>query len=130
MGKGNVTRTFPLHPRLIPTLERLRIRRRPSRRGHDWIFRGRWTQPVHPTTIWTWVRQVSADAGLPAVPTHVLRHTALATALDNCRDLRAVQELAGHAWPETTAGYTRVTKRRLVEAVGAISYGEEREQSA
>lgn len=125
VGKGNVTRTLPLHPRLGSALENLRDRRRPSRRGRDWIFRGRWTEPVHPTTIWTWVREVSAGAGLPAVPTHVLRHTALATALDNCRDLRAVQDLAGHAWPETTAGYTRVTKRRLVDAVGAIQYGEE-----
>ena len=70
------------------------------------------------------MREVAADAGMK-VPTHVLRHTALATALDNCHDLRAVQELAGHARPETTAGYTRVTARRLTEAVGAIHYGEE-----
>lgn len=124
VGKGNVTRVCPLHPSLHPTLERQRETRRPSRRGHDWIFRGRWGAPVNPTTIWTWVREVAHDAGLPAVPTHVLRHTALATALDNCRDLRAVQELAGHAWPETTAGYTRVTRNRLVDAVGAICYGE------
>jgi integrase len=38
------------------------------------------------------------------------------------RDLRAVQELAGHASPETTAGYTRATRRRLLEAVAAIEY--------
>jgi integrase/recombinase XerD len=125
VGKGSVTRTFPIHPSLLRSLEQLRERRRPSRRGHDWIFRGRWAEPVNPTTVWGWVREVSADAGLSAVPTHVLRHTALATALDNCRDLRAVQELAGHAWPETTAGYTRVTRRRLVDAVDAIRYGEE-----
>jgi len=125
VGKGNITRTFPLHPSLSRHFETLRERRGPSRRGHDWIFRGRWLEPVHPTTIWTWVREVAADAGLPAVPTHVLRHTALATALDNCRDLRAVQELAGHALAETTAGYTRVTRRRLVDAVGSIHYGEE-----
>jgi integrase len=124
VGKGDVTRTFPLHDELRPTFEQAAAHRRPSRRGHDWIFRGRWAEPVHPTTIWLWVREVADDAGLGAVPTHVLRHTALATALDNCRDLRAVQMLAGHARPETTAGYTRVTRRRLVDAVTAIHYGE------
>ena len=125
VGKGDVTRTFPVHATLVEAFASRRPLRRPSRRGHDWIFRGRWTEPVHPTTVWLWVREVALEAGLAAVPTHVLRHTALATALDNCRDLRAVQELAGHARPETTAGYTRVTRHRLEEAVRSIAYGEE-----
>jgi integrase len=124
VGKGEATRTFPLHEELREAFGGAASERRPSRRGHDWIFRGRWGEPVHPTTIWLWVRLVADEAGLGAVPTHVLRHTALATALDNCRDLRAVQMLAGHARPETTAGYTRVTRRRLVDAVTAIRYGE------
>jgi integrase/recombinase XerD len=125
VGKGDVTRTFPVHTSLAEAFASRRPQQVPSRRGHDWIFRGRWTQPVNPTTVWLWVRQVAEEAGLPAVPTHILRHTALATALDNCKDLRAVQELAGHARPETTAGYTRVTPRRLLEAVESIDYGEE-----
>jgi integrase len=125
VGKGDVTRTFPVHSTLARAFASRRPQARPARRGHDWIFRGRWTEPVHPTTIWLWVREVAEEAGLEAVPTHVLRHTALATALDNCRDLRAVQELAGHARPETTAGYTRVTRSRLLDAVEAIAYGEE-----
>jgi integrase/recombinase XerC len=125
VGKGDVTRTFPVHANLVAAFASRRPQQRPARRGHDWIFRGRWTEPVNPTTLWLWVRQVAEEAGLGAVPTHVLRHTALATALDNCRDLRAVQELAGHARPETTAGYTRVTAQRLVEAVRSIDYGEE-----
>lgn len=123
VGKGDMTRTFPLHPEILGAFSDARDRRRPSRRGHDWIFRGRWCEPVNPTTIWLWVRQVADEAGIGAMPTHVLRHTALATALDNCRDLRAVQALAGHSRPETTAGYTRVTRQRLVDAVGAIHYG-------
>jgi integrase/recombinase XerD len=124
VGKGDVTRTFPVHTSLAEAFASHRSQARPSRRGHDWVFRGRWAAPVHPTTIWGWVRDVAREAGLPGVPTHVLRHTALATALDNCHDLRAVQELAGHARPETTAGYTRVTRHRLEEAVSSIRYGE------
>ena len=44
------------------------------------------------------------------------------TVEDNTGDLRAVQSLAGHASPETTAGYTRATRARLVAAVTAIEY--------
>jgi len=53
---------------------------------------------------------------------HELRHTALATALDRTKDLRAVMTFAGHARPETTAGYTRTTRKRLEAVVAAIDY--------
>jgi integrase/recombinase XerC len=86
------------------------------------VFPGRFGGPQNPTTVWGWVREVSSTAGLPPVPTHVLRHTALATALDATGDLRTVQEIAGHASPETTAGYTRVTRKAMARAIGAIDY--------
>jgi len=125
VGKGDVTRSIPLHPALLDAAGSLRIAVPPTPkgpRGAEWVFPGRFGGPVNPTTVWTWVRELSAAAGIPAVPTHVLRHTCLATALDATRDLRAVQELAGHARPETTAGYTRVRRDRLVETVQAIEY--------
>ena len=59
---------------------------------------------------------------MPSTRTNVTPGGAIATALDNTRDLRAVQDLAGHARPETTAGYTRVRKNRLVDAVAALAY--------
>lgn len=86
------------------------------------MFTGAGGGPLNPTTVWTWVRTVAASAGLPSVPTHVLRHTCLTTALEATGDLRAVQEFAGHARPETTAGYTRTSKRRLEAAVASICY--------
>ena len=117
VGKGDRTRSVPLHPVVLVSLnERSRVA------TDEWVFPGRWDGPVNPTTVWLWVREVAAAAGLDAVPTHVLRHTALATALDSTHDLRAVQELAGHARPETTAGYTRVRRNRLIDVVSAIDY--------
>jgi integrase len=53
----------------------------------------------------------------------VLRHTALAEANDRSRDLRTVQEIARHSRPETTAGYTRTTSRRMAAVVAMIDYG-------
>jgi integrase len=126
IGKGDREREFPLHPYIVEALEgrREEFRRSGSAslRRLEYVFPGRAGGPQNPTTIWVWVREVAEDAGLGPVPTHVLRHTALATSLDTTGDLRAVQELAGHASPETTAGYTRATRRRLQAAVDAITY--------
>ena len=74
--------------------------------------------------FWTWSRRLGYEALAHPVATHVLRHTAIATLNDRTRDLRAAQAFAGHASPETTVLYTRVTRDRLVEAVSAISYEE------
>jgi integrase len=126
IGKGDRQRVIPLHRVVVDALagHRAEIRRSGSvsRRRLEYVLPGRSGGPQNPTTVWLWVREVAELAGVGPVATHVLRHTALATSLDNTGDLRAVQSLAGHASPETTAGYTRATRARLVAAVTAIEY--------
>ena len=61
-------------------------------------------------------------AGLEGFRLYALRHTALTRAWRATKDLRLVQELAGHASPLTTTIYTHVDpaeKRRAAELVGA-----------
>lgn len=116
VGKAERTRTFPLHPVLLGALL-------DAPRRAPWVFPGAGrTGHANPATIWTYVRRVAEAAQMPPVKPHQLRHTALATALDRTKDLRAVQDFAGHARPETTAGYTRTTGRRLEAVVSAIDY--------
>lgn len=115
LGKGGTDCQIPAHPVVLDALAELP-------RSSEWVFPGRWGGASNPTTVWGWVRQVAAEAGLGAVTTHQLRHTCLATANDATRDLRAVQEFARHARPETTAGYTRVTARRLHAVVASLDY--------
>ncbi len=117
-GKGELDADLPVRPELLEAIARFR----PHPSG--FIFPGRYGGPVTGTTVWNWVREVAADAGL-TVSTHVLRHTALATANDLTHDLRSVQAFARHARPETTALYTRVTAKALVSVAMAISYREE-----
>lgn len=118
VGKGDVSATVPLHPVVAEALDELRG----AHLASPYVFPGRDGGPSNPTTVWGWVRAVATEAGLGQVPTHVLRHTALATALDATGDLRAVQEFARHADPLTTAGYTRVRGRRLDAVVQSIDY--------
>jgi len=115
IGKGNVERDVPIHPSLADLLER-------ARNASEFVFPSPYGGAINPTTLWGWVKDVARDAGVGDVATHILRHTCLTTALEGTRDLRAVQELAGHASPETTAGYTRVSRARMVEVVGSLDY--------
>lgn len=116
IGKGDQPAELPLHPIVLGALDRL------PRADDTWVFPGRFGGSVHPTTVWTWARAVADQAGLGQVPTHVLRHTCLATANDATGNLRATQSFARHVKPETTARYTRTTARRLTSVMEAIDY--------
>jgi len=121
VGKGTKRRTIPLHPVTISALAG-------TEHGDEpWIFPGRhFTEHpnghVSPATIWIWIREIADGVGVGLVKPHWLRHTSLATQNDNTGDLRTVQAFAGHSRPETTAGYTRATSKRLEASVLSINY--------
>ncbi len=114
VGKGDVEARLPVHEVVLRYMASL------PHRG-PFIFPGRFGGSVNPATIWDWVREVAREAGLGEVPTHVLRHTALTAANDVTGDLRATQEYPRHAKPETTAGYTRASEKRLREVAEAVA---------
>ena len=63
---------------------------------------------------WAIVRRHGDAAGLAGrLSPHVLRHSCATHMLDHGADIRAVQELLGHASISTTQVYTRVTTERL-----------------
>lgn len=116
VGKQLVTREVPVHHKLAERLA-------PLARSSGYVFPGsRGRSHVTKATIWNWVHLVSQAALGALVAPHQLRHTAIATLNDLTMDLRAAQVFAGHASPQTTVIYTRVSRRRLVAAVEAIDY--------
>jgi site-specific recombinase XerD len=114
LGKGDKTRRLPLGERAIAALTAYLERGR----GHllheatDALFvnaRGRRLTPRD-------VRRVLDRFRLPdgrRLHPHALRHAFATHLLEGGADLRAVQELLGHADVGTTQVYTHVTRDRL-----------------
>lgn len=116
-GKGAKVRLVPLGTRAI---ERIRawLAVRGSGKVHDdtliLSIRGR---RMSRTSVWEVVKRYAraAHVGRKVSP-HVLRHSFATHLLDNGADLRAVQEMLGHADISTTQIYTHVSVERLSRA--------------
>ena len=97
-GKGNKTRTVPVPPSLAQLLAAF---------PPGPILRGREGGRMLPETVSCKYARLLRRYGVLATP-HQLRHTFGTEAYRRLRDLRAVQDLMGHASPTTTARYAAV----------------------
>lgn len=116
-GKGAKVRLVPLGRRAI---ERLRAWL-PIRNGgevHDGtLFLSSRGRRISRTGVWKIVKRYARAANISQnVTPHMLRHSFATHLLDNGADLRAVQEMLGHADIGTTQIYTHVSVERLSEA--------------
>ena len=84
------------------------------------LFIGRHGTRLTAQAIWQRLKQRSLKAGLSTpVHPHMLRHSFASHLLQSSSDLRAVQELLGHANISTTQVYTRLDFQHLAKAYDA-----------
>ena len=87
---------------------------------HNALFIGRHGTRLTAQGIWQRLKQRSWKAGLSTpVHPHMLRHSFASHLLQSSSDLRAVQELLGHANISTTQVYTRLDFQHLAKAYDA-----------
>jgi len=122
-GKGGKRRGVPLGRAAIAALERwlaLRAAGKPVGDAAQALFIGRRGTRLTAQSIWQRLRRRSVQAGLAApVHPHMLRHSFASHVLQSSGDLRAVQELLGHANIGTTQVYTRLDFQHLAKAYDA-----------
>lgn len=115
-GKGGKTRIVPVIPaaaEAVAAYVRLCPFELPA--GNP-LFRGARGGPVNPRLIQAAMERARLRLGLPATATpHALRHSFATHLLSAGGDLRAIQELLGHASLSTTQAYTAVDAARLME---------------
>jgi integrase/recombinase XerC len=119
-GKGNKTRTVPVITPIRHAIEDyLTLCPYPlSPRGP--LFVGVRGGPLSPRIIQLAVAELRGALGLPDTATpHALRHSFATHLLARGGELRAIQELLGHASLSTTQIYTKVDATRLLAAYEA-----------
>ncbi len=122
LGKGGKRRAVPVG---APTLEALDAwlslrAQHPAAGTQAALFIGRNGTRLTSQSIWQRLRNRAAAAGLAApVHPHMLRHSFASHLLQSSSDLRAVQELLGHANITTTQVYTRLDFQHLARAYDA-----------
>ena len=114
-GKGNKTRVVPLGSYAAAALAAWhRVRGQFAGFEEPCVFVSNRGQPISPRTIQARIRHWARRQGLPQkVYPHLLRHSFASHVLESSGDLRAVQELLGHADISTTQVYTHLDFQHL-----------------
>jgi integrase/recombinase XerD len=119
VGKGNKERVVPLGRKALEALRSYNERGRPYLGGAGTLkapelFLNNRGRKLSRQGLHLLIKQYALEAGLPDdVSAHTLRHSFATHLLEGGADLRAVQEMLGHADLSTTQIYTHVSAAHL-----------------
>jgi integrase/recombinase XerC len=122
LGKGGKRRTVPVGTAALNALRAWLPARgtflgpQSSPADAAALFLGARGRRISPRVVQSQLARLARAAGLPVhVHPHVLRHSFASHVLQSAQDLRAVQEMLGHANISTTQVYTRLDFQHLAK---------------
>jgi integrase/recombinase XerC len=119
-GKGGKERVVPVLPAARHAVDDYLALSPHGTTENAPLFRGVRGGALTPRAIQKVMEQARLQLGLPSSATpHALRHSFATHLLNSGGDLRAIQELLGHASLSTTQAYTAVDTARLMEVYDA-----------
>ncbi len=120
-GKGRKTRVVPVGRQALAAVERwLAQRASIAPASVQALFTNKAGKPISPRTVQARLRARALRQGVtqPVHP-HMLRHSFASHLLQSSGDLRAVQEMLGHASISTTQAYTHLDFQHLAKVYDA-----------
>ncbi|HZO04089.1 MAG TPA: tyrosine recombinase XerC [Burkholderiales bacterium] len=120
-GKGSKTRTVPVGAKARAALGSwLSMRSKIATPGEKALFVGARGRRISPSRVWHRLTAWAKRRGIAEhVHPHMLRHSFASHMLQSSQDLRAVQELLGHASISTTQVYTHLDFQALAKVYDA-----------
>ena len=116
MGKGRKVRSVPLLPVVREAIETYAAQIPFTAARDSSLFVSRRGKPMSAREAQALMQRLRSRLGLPERATpHALRHSFATHLLANGSDLRAVQELLGHASLSTTQTYTEIDVKKLMQ---------------
>jgi integrase/recombinase XerD len=116
-GKGGKERVVPIGERARLSVQGYLEQRPETAASVKTLFVSDRKRPMSTVHFWRLIRQAAIRAGIQkSVTPHILRHSFASHLVQNGADLRAVQEMLGHASIATTQIYTHVSQSHLQEA--------------
>jgi integrase/recombinase XerC len=120
LGKGSKRRSVPVGSKALEALQDWLAQRSAWAKEDTALFISQRGTRLTPQHIRVRLKQRSLQAGLATpVHPHMLRHSFASHVLQSSGDLRAVQELLGHANITTTQVYTRLDFQHLAKVYDA-----------
>ncbi len=117
LGKGTKERIVPIGKKAIAAVKRYNEHVRPLLAGtknSEFLFLSRFGDKLTRQMVWRQLKSYVKKAGIKKeVSPHTLRHSFATHLLERGADLRAVQEMLGHANISTTQIYTHINRERL-----------------
>jgi integrase/recombinase XerC len=121
LGKGGKRRSVPVGRAALAALDAWLTQRAPlAKPGELALFVSRRGTRMGASQVRSRLKAQAVNAGLPThVHPHMLRHSFASHLLQSSGDLRAVQELLGHANIATTQVYTKLDFQHLAKVYDA-----------